>query len=322
MGLKARLRQGIRRRIGAPEPQPVRLGQRRIYVLPTPAGLALLLTLLAMLVASINYNLSLGYGLVFLLGSVFVVHILHTWRTLTGLRVRVTPQGECFAGQAASWRLSLENDGRHERPALRLLDESGALLASADAAPGSRTETRFTRPAPQRGPLQPGFLTLESTQPLGWIRAWSYLEPDAPVCVFPAPEGALPIPQGFAASQTGTHRASQPGQDDFAGLRTHQASDSLRHVAWKQLAQGRGWLTKQYDSTSTPDCILDWRQLPATLDTEQRLSQLCVWVLATRQAGTRTTLILPEGQTGPGDDAAHHQACLTRLALSGTKAQR
>jgi uncharacterized protein (DUF58 family) len=321
-GTPGRLRQRFRRwalRNRAPEAQPVRLGQHRVYVLPSRAGMALLITLLTMLIASINYNLSLGYALVFLLGSVFVVHILHSWRTLTHLELRIEASGESFAGQSASWRFVASNDARHVRPGLRLKAADGRLLLQIDVAAASQAESPFSLPAPQRGIQQAGQLTLETTQPLGWIRAWSYLEPDAPTIVFPTPEGSLPMPGGLAASQSDQHGSPLPGQDDFAGLRNHQPADSPRHIAWKQLAQGRGLLTKTYASAAAQECVLDWRLLPANLPFEARLSQLTAWVLDARHAGARTTLILPDSETGPGEDAAHHQACLLRLALCATR---
>ena len=68
-GLRARLQRWLFR-VGGPEAAPIRLGQRRIFVLPTRFGLAVGATLMAMLLASINYGLSLGFALTFLIGSV------------------------------------------------------------------------------------------------------------------------------------------------------------------------------------------------------------------------------------------------------------
>lgn len=299
----------------APELQPVQLGQRRVYVLPTPAGLALLATLAIMLLASINYNLSLGYALVFVLGSVFVVHILHSWRTLTGLEVAIEACGESFAGRSASWRVSLTNESRHERAGLRLRDGDGKQLLLLDVGVAARADGIFTLPAPRRGLHRPGQLSLESTQPLGWIRAWTWLEPDAPAVVYPAPEGKLPLPEGIDSDDRGHALSRLVGRDDFAGLRPHLPTDSPRHIAWKQLAQGRGLLTKIYAGSGAPSCVIDWHRLPRGMDAETRLSQLTAWVISARQAGLRTSLILPDSQTGPGDDAGHHQTCLLRLAL-------
>lgn len=317
-GLRQRFRRWILR-TRLPEPQPLRLPQRRVYVLPSRAGLALLATLLSMLLASINYNLSLGYALVFLLGSVFLVHILFAWRSLVGLELSLQACGESFAGGQAYWQVTLINHQNHERAAIRLLDARGELLCQTDIAPASRSEQLIALPAPRRGIQQPGQLSIECRQPLGWIRAWGYLEPDAPAVIFSAPAGALPLPSGPGeATQGGS--GERAGQDDFAGLRGFHAGDSPRHIAWKQLAQGRGLMTKQFSGHSAPACVLDWSALPAGLDQEQRLGQLTSWVLLARQAGIRSTLILPGNQTGPGEDAAHHQACLLRLALFGLPA--
>ena len=47
----------------------ITLTQRNVYILPTRPGLMLALTLLVLLVASINYQLNLGYLLTFLLAG-------------------------------------------------------------------------------------------------------------------------------------------------------------------------------------------------------------------------------------------------------------
>jgi hypothetical protein len=58
------------------------LTQRNIYIVPTRAGFMFLLVLVVMLLASINYQLSLGYVLTFLLaGAGFVsMHLTHNTR--------------------------------------------------------------------------------------------------------------------------------------------------------------------------------------------------------------------------------------------------
>ena len=71
------------------------LGQRRVYILPTSAGLMFGVTLVLLLIGSINYNLSLGYVLTFLLAGIGIVSMLHTWRNLA--RVALRP-GEDAAG--------------------------------------------------------------------------------------------------------------------------------------------------------------------------------------------------------------------------------
>ena len=68
---------------------PVNLTQRRIFILPTRQGVLFAIVLLIMLIGSINYNNSLGYLLTFLLASLAVVSILHTYRNLLSLKISV-----------------------------------------------------------------------------------------------------------------------------------------------------------------------------------------------------------------------------------------
>jgi hypothetical protein len=103
-----------------PEPVPIVLGQRRIYVLPTRAGLMYALVLLVLLIGAINYNLSLGYGLVFLLAGLGVVTILHSFRNLAGITLTVGAPAPVFAGETARFPLLLHNPDARERRLLRL----------------------------------------------------------------------------------------------------------------------------------------------------------------------------------------------------------
>jgi len=317
--LYARLRTRLRLwalRGKSPEPQPVTLRQARVYVFPTGTGLAIVGTLLLMFIGAINYALSLGFGLTFFLGSVGVVHILHSWRTLTGLQISLLGGGETFAGTRAQWVVSLTNHQDTARPAVRIGDTEGHAQLLADVLPRTTTQLTLSLPCPHRGWMQPGICVIETRQPLGWIRAWSYIAPDAPLLVYPEPRGKLPLPAQTGVSAEGV-TGTAPGQDDFAGLRAYQPGDSLRHVAWKQLASGQGMYTKMFASGMGTGCTLDWFALPTGMDTEARLSQLTQWVLESRTAGLRITLVLPGGQIGPGHDQAHYQECLRQLALYG-----
>ena len=64
------------------------------------------------------------------------------------------------------------------------------------------------------------------------------------------------------------------GQADFAGLRHHQPADSPRHVAWKSVARGGPWRTKQFAGAGSQSVWLDWQGLPTNLGLDARLSRL------------------------------------------------
>jgi uncharacterized protein (DUF58 family) len=299
-------------RVGPPEAAPITLGQRRIFVLPTGAGLSFAGALLVMLIASVNYNLGLGYALVFLLGGVGVASMIHAFRNLLHLSLRPVRTVPAFAGETAEFHVLVDNGRDARRPALRL--RSADASASFDLTPHETHELVLCRAARRRGWLPLGRVVLETTYPLGLIRAWSVLVPDLDGLVYPAPErDPPPLPQA-AAEQAGK-RPQRAGDDDFAGLRVHRRADSPRHVAWKVVARGGPLLTKEFADLEGGDLSLDWHDLPGGLDDEARLARLTAWVIAAG-AGARTfSLILPDGRSARDSGALHVAACLKRLAL-------
>ena len=117
----------IRDRIGdwifpprGPEAGPVVLGQRRVYILPTGAGLMFAVTLVLLLIGSINYNLSLGYVLTFLLAGIGVVSLLHTWRNLARVALWPAKTRPVFAGEFARFHIVVENPAGHRRLSLAI----------------------------------------------------------------------------------------------------------------------------------------------------------------------------------------------------------
>ena len=157
-------------------------------------------------------------------------------------------------------------------------------------------------------------MSAETRFPLGLFRAWSYIEPAARCLVYPKPErSALPPPSAEAAA--GALRTQTTGNDDFAGLRGYQPSDSPRHVAWKAVARSDVMLTKQFTGEAAAELWLDWRLLPSRMGPEQRLSRLAGWVLAAERAGAHYGLRLPGSEIAPRRGDSHSAACLQALAL-------
>ncbi|MBV2234814.1 MAG: DUF58 domain-containing protein [Sterolibacterium sp.] len=321
MSLKTRLQAGFHRwalRGKSPENAPILLAQHRIYVLPSGQGLAFAGMLALMLAATMNYALSLGYLLVFLLAGLGVMTIIHTFRNLAQLRIQ---PGRClpvFAGETAHFGLLLENQRDTPRPAIQLhLPDQPAICVDLPAH--SRTEVRLSLPTQRRGWLAMPRVTLATTYPLGLIRTWAYAVPAASCLVYPAPARRAPaVP--CATGETGQNVPLGEGREDFSGLRTYQPADPLRHIAWKTAArQPEAPLqTKQFSGMTAQDLWFDWQDLPATLDVEQRLAVLARWICDAHGNDLRWGLRLPGSLLAPAQGAAHFHACLKALALYGT----
>lgn len=318
MGRLAGLRRRIERwlfRLRPDEPAPVVLVQRRIFVLPTPAGLAYGVTLVMLLVASINYTLSLGYAFTFLLAGTAVSSIVHAFRNLLGLRLQPTGGEPAFAGGTARFILSVANPAGRPRPGLAARVRGGPWSHFAAPAAGTAVVDLHC-PAPRRGRLALGRVTLETVFPLGLIRAWSVVSPRQEVLVYPAPE-ADPPPLPVAPALTAGHLRGRYGQDDFDGLRPHLASDSPRHIAWKVYAREGPLVVKEFAGGDDGEIALEWAALPPGLDPEARLSRLAAWVCEASRLGRHYRLSLPGCAIPAGAGEAHARRCLEALALFG-----
>jgi len=302
-------------RVRPPEPAPIVLTQRRVYVLPTRAGLAYAMALGVILLGAMNYNLSLGHALVFLLAGLGIVAILHTFRNLVLVSIRPGRCEPVFAGGLAQFDLVLENQRLDARTSLRLFvnDETPVEV---DIDPHASTVATLDVPAARRGWLPMPRFTIETTWPLGLVRAWSYAVPDLSCLVYPAPAAKAPPLPWRGESARGSVKDGR-GADDFSGLRDHQVADPPRHVAWKAVArqQDGPLLTKLFSGAAAQQLWLDWDALPDAIDAEQRLSILARWMMDADAAGLAWGLRLPAVRLAPDNGPAQLSAGLRALAL-------
>jgi uncharacterized protein (DUF58 family) len=298
-----------------PDAGELRLDSRRIYILPTRAGLLFGLALFTMLLAAINYGLALGFALTFLLASVGLVSMLHTWRNLAGLTLRAGRAEPVHAGEIAEFGLIVHNGQGPERWAIELVVPGTAQPARIDVAAASELLVAVALPTERRGWQSVPRMRLHTTWPLGLWRAWAWWHPQARVLVLPRLETpAPPMPESGA---TGTERRGR-GEDDFAAIRPFRVGDSPRRLAWKAMARTGGdtLLVREFEGGSGGQLELDWSALPGGLDTEARCSRLARWIVDAEAAGLRYGLRLPQASLPMDAGPAHRAACLEALALA------
>jgi len=324
------LRQQLQRRWLArlPRKDQLALTQRNVYILPTGAGWMLALTLAVLLVASINYQLNLGYLLTFLLAGSATAGMLAGHANLRGLVLHLQPPAPVFAGQRCALRIVLDNPGRRARHGIGLAVTEALdgppqwAWADVPAQASSVIELAFV--PQQRGWQALPRVTAETRFPLGSFRAWSPWRPAAQLLVYPQPEAAPPpLP---AARPQGTGRAGTraDGADDFDGVRAYRHGDPLKQVVWKKAAQawatGSGLVSRDRPQARPGRLWLD-RAATSLVDTEASIARLTAWVLAADAQGLEWGLELPGGvRLAPDSGAAHRQRSLEALALHAAPA--
>lgn len=313
MGLRATLIQRWRRLF--PHNPPVggwiSLGQRRLYILPTRLGMAFVMLLAFMFAGAVNYNLSLGYGMLFWLVSIMLISALHANLNLVGLRFHGSLARATFAGDKIHLHIQVQQAKPRLRPTLKLYQED----CSIDFEAHSRDLTLdLPLPTTRRGWFAAGRLIVETRYPLGLFRCWSHLDFEVRGLVYPCPDAHAPPLQL-------THHNQHEGQrwvaggDEFSGLREWRQGDAPRLIAWRQSARNDRLLSRLFQSPQGDTLWLDWDALPATLGSEGRLSRLCRWVLDAESGGMLYGLRLPGMEIPPGSGPQHRERCLAALAL-------
>jgi uncharacterized protein (DUF58 family) len=289
----------------------ITLTHRRIFILPTQRGLGMLLLIILLLLIAFVYNNNLAYLLTFLLASVFFITILHTFKSLAGLVVQAGQCKAVFAGEAAGFDIHIHNPNSNERPhcQIKLTKPHSFTLK-----PYSKITLTLHAMTQKRGWHSAGTVTVFSTYPLGIFYAWSPLRFNANALVYPKPS-AIELPFPETLSDDTNQGNSSKGADDFYGLQSYQAGDSIKHIHWKAFAKGQGLFSKQYSGASTAAEVWLHYDYATGHNVEERLSQLCRWVIDAERAQIRYGLVLPNLKLMPSNGLSHYQQCLEALAL-------
>ena len=312
-----------------PHSAALQLHLGNLYVLPTRAGWLLALVLLVLLVASINFQLNLGYVLTFWLLGCCATSLWWGHRQLQGVRVQLGALAPVFAGQAAAITLQLHSPPGRPCHALsvRLRTTAGPRSldcgwSHVDLDADTPATVTLTMAATQRGWQPLPVVELESRYPLGVFRLWSRWQPSHALLVYPHLEVPCPPLPSHADAQASAPPLSHahPGSTQRDDVRPYQRGDALRDVVWKKaahtLASGRGDLVVRSGHAAPSQQL--WLTVASTgvAGLEAQLSRLTAWVLRLHAQHASWGLRLPSGVQVPlGCGEPHVQACLQALAL-------
>ena len=300
-------------RSGAEDTLPLTIRHERIYILPTTRGLAFLCVLAIMLMASINYGLNLGYALCFILIGLFFSCLLSTYKNLIGIRFELVAVEDTYHGSPLQYHIKLSEQKKRHRCSVSISteDANDTFDISANGSVDARLQIKKTK----RGVHSLGRLTLSSDFPLGLWRGWGYVHTPAKSYVYPKPEQPVVGYAGCNEINNGSP-AKQITEQEYAGLKPYENTDSPSRIAWKKVASGAGWYSKQFESLSEQsELAIRWADTPATLNVEERLSRLCSWVNLAIEDNSSFTFELPgTGTTIRSSSREHGLDCLRALA--------
>jgi len=291
---------------------PLTLQRRRLYIVPTRAGLGFGLLLALMLAAGLNYANSLALFLTFLMGGFALVAMQLCHRNLLGACVYAAHAAPTFALRPGTLHLILTNEAAQHRFRVESgLEYEPTQITSIPAR--GRHHLDIPVPAPKRGLLRIERLRITTTHPFGLFRTWTWVHAPVEMLVYPRPFGSAPMPSQ-RGRKSGNRSQGQAGADEWQGLRPFRDGDSPRQVDWKAYAREAPLLVKEYSSMGSELRMFDFNTLP-NLGTEARLEQIARWIVDAEDSGDRYGLEIPGTHIAPDRGTDHRHQCLAALAL-------
>jgi uncharacterized protein (DUF58 family) len=319
------------------------LNHHNIFIFPAKFGLLFLSLCVLLFLLGTNYQNNLMLLLCYFLLAMFLVNLLASYINFARIDLQIGKCPEVFVGDNLDVPIWLNANNDIASPTHGLLhfkfqatqrkpnkkittqhDQSGTLI-DADVFTNPISLSQMCQ---QRGKLTLSRVTVESFYPLGLYRCWTHLAFSHEITVFPKPlpcDIQLHLSQKNSAKESGEIANQQTGHDDFSHLKAYQIGEPLNHVAWKQLAKGRGMVSKQFSSISNH---IGWLKLSAEyknkvlsqpsieLETalDKELGELCYQVIELSRTQRTFGLDLGAHCIAPNSGAEHRLACLRALA--------
>ncbi len=279
---------------------------------PTRFGWLFMIALVCMLLGSINYNNNLGFLFTFLLGSMVLVSIFHTYGNIKGIAVKSIRAQPIFESQDAVFDLTLRQLSKAYFNLGFRLNLSQETFVRSTTQTGNHVLVIIA--GPKRGRVSVDKLELVTEYPFGLFRIGRSISVFASCWVYPKP---VPVNQLSTQDLLSAHEsqdAARSAADDFKGLRSFQNGDALKHIFWKAFSKGQGLLVKEFIQNTTPELCLNWDKINSE-NREKKLAILCAMVLKAHNLKLVYGMSMPGQIIAPHRGTQHKHACLRALAL-------
>ncbi len=274
-------------------------------------GLFIAITIL-LGVAATNTGNNLLYMVVSSLLSLMLVSGIVSLVNIKGLKVRVIPPPEVYAGRRSAFRVVVSKDGK--LPSFLVTISSDLDRCLIPVVNDSDSECTLSFEFPKRGHVNALKLTISSDFPLGvFIRS---MEVEVPVMltVFPKPIPASPaLPAGGSRSKGLADKPSlSRGYEELRNLKDY-AGEPMKLIHWKLSAKRGKLIVKEMSGEQRKRVVLSLDMVEGNLEEKlSKLTYLTVWLMENNFA---VGLRLKGKEVPPGWGETHKRILLRELAL-------
>ncbi|MBA6379123.1 MULTISPECIES: DUF58 domain-containing protein [unclassified Colwellia] len=301
----------LKRRI--PPARKHKLSNHNIFIMPSRFGVVYLFFVVLLFLLATNYQNNVIMLLSYLMASVFITTMMHSFFNLSGLAISADKTALGYANQNIHFPIKISS--ANKRLAINFCFDDQAVLHLPQSEPGEQTVyvcCSYTN----RGVYTPGRLKVSSEYSLGLFITWTRIDFDQQCIVYPQAM-SLSYRQsdfGDAEQENVFSQSSKPGVDDFYELKAYLPGEPLSRLAWKQFARGQGRLTKHYHQQQGTRCWLKLNDMP-NHGLEKQLAYLCFLVSEYHRSEQVFGLDLVVEKIQPSQGEFHFKECLMALAI-------
>ena len=204
---------------------------------------------------------------------------------LGNLDVDFAKQGRFFANKENKILFSINNPTNTTSWAIRLYGEEGVSTQIPYIKAKSKENISLPFIPKKRGSFAYGGCYIESKYPLSTARLTKKIDANFEGIVYPEPRGISL--ENFLHTQE-THIGEEK---EFEGLSTYDGSQKISHIHWASVAKGEVSVKRFSKETESRDLNFIFKNIKG--DTEQRLSQITLWVLACEKRRVPFFITLP-----------------------------
>lgn len=303
------------------------LNSRNIMIYPTRFGLSYLAFVALVFLLGTNYQNNIILLLSYLLASLFISVMLHSFYNFSQLRLySKAQQRQGYAGDELSFPIQISANKTHYDINLHFSDKTINSFCErvAQCQQGSH-EVNLIYKSSTRGRHALGRVTIFSEYSLGLFKSKTILDFGHYAIIYPKPislnRGQYQLSSQSNEQSIDSYQTSSiEGTDDFSELKSFVRGESRARTAWKQLAKGQGHYSKHYQSSQGQSKWLILHEMPSN-DVEIQLSYLSFLVNELTATNQPFGIVLSaeahnsSANISPSMGFAHQQACLTALAL-------
>ncbi len=294
-----------------PASQRFAMDLKTVFIFPSLFGWGFLVVCGCLFILGTNYQNNLMLLLCYFLLALMLITLFVSYKNFARLQVRALPISPVYAGHHASLTMQCQQPEVPAMPdglfTVKWWQEEESVTGELAEHDGHLILPYFTQ---SRGVYPLPRVTITNEYPLGLFRCWTHLDFNQSLVVYPSP---IPCKVAFTEEghEEGSNTTEQAGHDDFFALRSYIPGEPVHRVAWKHVAKGGDWVSKDF---SQQQAKMGYLSLPASDDLETALSKLAFQIITLSEQRVTFGLKLGRKTIEPDSGDNHKHRCLTALA--------